>query len=58
MANLQEIGVRTPSKDDSSYLNKIAAELKRIAPGTEFSWNEKDVVLYSKHDLPLLSRLD
>jgi multifunctional beta-oxidation protein len=58
MANLQEIRDAAPTKGNNSYLDKIAAELKRSAPGTEFSWNEKDVVLYSKRNLPLFSELD
>ena len=52
IANLQEIKNDNHSKSGNSYLDKIAAEQKRIAPGTEFSWNEKDVALYSKHHLP------
>jgi multifunctional beta-oxidation protein len=58
MANLQEIRDAAPTKGNNSYLDKIAAELKRSAPGTEFSWAEKDVVLYSKRNLPLFSELD
>ena len=58
MANLQETKDQGSSKSSNSYLDKIAAEQKRTASGTEFSWNEKDVVLYSKHDLPLLPGFD
>ena len=58
MANLQETKNENPSKSDDSYLDKIAAEQNRTAPGTEFSWNEKDVVLYSKHHLPKKFALD
>lgn len=58
MANLQEIDDQKSPKGSNSWLDKIAAEQKRTAPGTEFSWNEKDVVLYSKHNLPSLLGLD
>ena len=58
MANLQGIKDEKPSKSNNAYLDRIAAEQKRPAPGTEFSWNEKDVVLYSKRDLEICSGLD
>jgi multifunctional beta-oxidation protein len=58
MANLQGIKDEKPSKSNNAYLDRIAAEQKRSAPGIEFSWNEKDVVLYSKRDLEICSGFD